>query len=816
MHPRYLICAALWIVAVSAAAQVYYVDGNGADANNGRTLTGAWRTIQKAASTMVAGDTCRVRAGVYRESIRPANSGTAAARIVYEPYQGERVVIAATELATNTWTLDSGNIYWTPLAADFYTTSFNFAEQVFADGAMMPLARWPNSPMNITNQPKALTDGNATTNQVGTWGYITFTDAALTPAIDDYYVGAQIYMQPGWQIWGWTHSGVVVSQQGTRITFRRWIDTRGAWKDRYGLYSRYYLFNQRSMLDERGEWFHDTSAGRLYAWMPDDTHPTNHVIEIKKRDWAFDFSNRRYTTVRGFHLFGCGITTDTAAGNGYPYNPATGAPLSYGRYNTIATSIGIVLDRLHARYVTHFTDVSGHFFAQWGQSTGLVLSGSNHVARNCIVQLSAGNGISCIGRSNVVYNNLIEDVDYTSVECGGIQTAGAATMGFSEDHDLGYNTVRRTGRTGIVPRNYTNSRVNNFRARIHHNDISYCMQQDWDGGGIYTAGYDAKFVRIDHNFVHDLARENTYNIYPDWARNFIIDHNVAWRSWRGIQLQGNNGSANNTICYNNTIGCAYMYIGGSSLGGWAHGSDITVNNGSAIRNSLVFSPERPIPLLTNNPAAFANADIAKNLEWDHVVGSASDPRFVDEANGNLMIQANSAARDAGDPIPTYSLDGWTIPPFYDATNGAPDVGAFEYGIEPWYAGARPVVWTYTTNDYAGTDIPAVMRILRNNDQGVLTAAFAMSGSEWPNANVSVTPSDCVIFTNGQDEAFVSVILGVTGLASFTQLTLTLQDGGRALGTNDPVSASVWIQVPEPWCCGLFASLWLVARRRPPR
>ena len=60
------------------------------------TLSQHWATIQKAADTMVAGDTVLVRGGVYAEMVTPKNSGNANAQIVYSGYPGEVAVIDGT------------------------------------------------------------------------------------------------------------------------------------------------------------------------------------------------------------------------------------------------------------------------------------------------------------------------------------------------------------------------------------------------------------------------------------------------------------------------------------------------------------------------------------------------------------------------------------------------------------------------------------------------------------------------------------------------------------------------------------------------
>ena len=50
------------------AASSYYVATNGNDANPG-TLSQPWRTIQKAANTVSAGDTVYIREGTYNEYV---------------------------------------------------------------------------------------------------------------------------------------------------------------------------------------------------------------------------------------------------------------------------------------------------------------------------------------------------------------------------------------------------------------------------------------------------------------------------------------------------------------------------------------------------------------------------------------------------------------------------------------------------------------------------------------------------------------------------------------------------------------------------
>ncbi|RPJ27640.1 MAG: DUF1565 domain-containing protein, partial [Planctomycetaceae bacterium] len=72
VHPR-----------VASAATQYYVSTSGSDSNAG-TSDRPWRTIQKAANTMVAGDTVTVRAGDYPERVQVSRSGASGAQITFQ------------------------------------------------------------------------------------------------------------------------------------------------------------------------------------------------------------------------------------------------------------------------------------------------------------------------------------------------------------------------------------------------------------------------------------------------------------------------------------------------------------------------------------------------------------------------------------------------------------------------------------------------------------------------------------------------------------------------------------------------------------
>jgi hypothetical protein len=82
---------------VYAAGNTYYVAKNGSNSNPG-TLSQPWLTIQKAASTVKAGDTVYVRAGTYYEWVIVSNSGSAGNPITFAAYPGEYPILDASAI----------------------------------------------------------------------------------------------------------------------------------------------------------------------------------------------------------------------------------------------------------------------------------------------------------------------------------------------------------------------------------------------------------------------------------------------------------------------------------------------------------------------------------------------------------------------------------------------------------------------------------------------------------------------------------------------------------------------------------------------
>jgi hypothetical protein len=100
----------------TAAGSVRAVSPTGSDSNAG-TESAPWRTIGKALSSLLPGDTLVVHGGTYVEHVAVSlKAGTAASPIVVRAAAGERPVVKGLLWLTNPtwWTFDGLNVTWDP------------------------------------------------------------------------------------------------------------------------------------------------------------------------------------------------------------------------------------------------------------------------------------------------------------------------------------------------------------------------------------------------------------------------------------------------------------------------------------------------------------------------------------------------------------------------------------------------------------------------------------------------------------------------------------------------------------------------------
>jgi len=506
-----------------------YVDGKNTENGTG-DLANPFKSIQLAVAAATADDSIVVREGVYREQVSLTKGN-----LIFVPFANEKVIVSGADPLL-VWQSVKNSIYKTVMK--WNVTQSDQSNQVFCDGKMMDLARWP------VNTASILLPSNAFADQVKDDGTNYVISDADFQEPDGKWDGCEIWVNisrsipgDGWDGQGWT--GKVISSAPGKITVQGKISgTLGNFPYGLGPNAEYFLFNPTISsvalsggIDkylQSGQWWKkgDTLFVNTFnGAAPSDNLNGTNLIEAKKRLYSFSFSGQSNIIIKGFNTFACAINTDESG--------------FFNRTSSVCNSSNILIDGIKAEYVTHFTNQAKNWQMQWVQRSGFIISGTNITLQNSAIHYSAGSGVSVFGRGNKILNNKIWDVNYSSSECGAMNTGLQydPSLVISEDHEIAYNTIFNTAQQGINIRALVNSSKSKPGvARIHHNIIHDFMLKTHDSGAIDTYNTDGKWVRIDHNIIYNSPLMLTIGFYLDFGTNYLVDHNLFYNVERPIQL----------------------------------------------------------------------------------------------------------------------------------------------------------------------------------------------------------------------------------------------------------------------------------------
>ncbi len=498
----------------------YYVSPTGSD-NNPGTLEQPFKTIQKAAGLMVAGDTCFIREGQYRETVTPANSGTQEAPIVFTSYNNERVVILGSDSVSG-WTPYRDGIYkaWVP----------DTVTQLFADKVRAFPARYPDNlggdmfNTSTWNPTNATADGDA------------FFEGMDKP--DDYWVGGYCKILAGHK---WVSViGKISSSQGNMVH----CDERSfPWNDyNPSVYlgdGSGYIFKHLHALDKANEWHWQNDT--LYYFPNSQANIDTMKIEARTRLYGFDCEAKTYILINNIHFVWASVNFGSAVGcilnGGSVWYPT---PFFYYQNAWVRNAGG----------------GAAYSIDHWA-GKGIHISGHDNMIKNCYVAYSWGDGISVGGIHNTVENCLIENCNWSDTDAGALSATGYG-------HNITGNTLRTAARSILIHR-YCDS------TSITYNHLYDCGLVCDDLGLTYSYHTNGGNSEIAYNWVHDNHAPGTASgIYLDnYDSNYVVHHNVVWNCKNAIQT---NKPAVNHKIYNNTVWyCEH------AMGAWGQGGTQIIN-----------------------------------------------------------------------------------------------------------------------------------------------------------------------------------------------------------------------------------------------
>ncbi len=596
-------------------AATYYVAKTGNNLNSGGEAA-PFQTLAAAATAAHAGDTCYIDEGTYRETLRPTNSGTSGHPIVFMALPGKKVVISAMEVLSN-WSLDAGSVYKTPV--DWSLGQQNF---VTHQNTTCDLARWPNNTDGDPFTPDAMINTGGTNSSVITNAYLEYS-----PGIPNYNwnQGGSLYFYctaAGWTSWRAT----IKSSSSTRVTFNlpsSWIGSAHPPADR----GEFYLQGIREVLDYDNEWYLDATNHLIYLQLPGGGMPADSAVEMRRREYTIDLSNREYIEIRNLGVFGGSIDL-TGASN---YNTLYGLSSFHGNH-----TLGIV----------------DNFVCN---SQSINVQGSHNTIEKCEVAYGTGSGIWLAGSYNRIENCNIHDFDF-------IGDYDAPLMIRNGNHStVRNNTIYRGGRDCV--------QWFNTDSEFAYNKVSQSNLIAQDCALFYTVGGPFN-GNIHHNFFYNASARGSFykaaGIYLDNdADGFDVHHNVVYNTeWSSIQI---NLNAKNLNLYNNTL-----WQGSKAMDAWHQ-------NGTSFTNVKVWNN------LADNNNWESQADKQNNLmatespfveleALNFMLAASTTPIDYGREISGITDGYMGSAPDAG----AYEFGGesWTPGIDWDPTVGPAQLGCY--------------------------------------------------------------------------------------------------------------------------------------------
>ena len=280
-----------------------FVATDGANTNEG-TLQSPFASIQKALEKASAGDTIFIRGGEYYQYTDLSGvKGDANNPIRITAYANESVVITGAE-AINT----IGGSVWTRLNSSssiFKTTVNKPVWQLWVDGKMAIVARWPDVTVGHPMDPIRLKADNTTPvdnswwDQDGTWGKMT--TSWLQTGHDDVTGKGHVINDESKQTLSGTSlnftGGSIILNYHSETQFSRPITQHetgsstiyhDAVLNPHDKGSGYFLVEAKGALDRPGEWYYDKDTKEVWLWPFNNKNPNDSIITAKTQSYALD------------------------------------------------------------------------------------------------------------------------------------------------------------------------------------------------------------------------------------------------------------------------------------------------------------------------------------------------------------------------------------------------------------------------------------------------------------------------------------------------------------------------------------------------
>jgi parallel beta-helix repeat protein len=376
----------------------YYFSVTGSDQRNiGTNQISPFQTIAKLNSlSLQPGDNVFFRRGdTLRGQVNLMNSGTNAANITFGAFGIGVNPVLSGAIKIQNWKVYSNNIYVADVPQNNGTIN-----QLFVNGILMTLARYPNS-------------GYLTIDSSS--GNTNLTSKMLTQP-SGYWANATLIART--ERWVYENITVANSKGGTLSLTS---PSSYAFQTGFG----FFLNNKLSELDVPGEWYYDAPSKKIYIITPDQRDPKYFNIEASIYDYGFNISNQSYINITNVTLGYQGLDgiLTTACNNiavknaSFLHNFRNGIWTSYEGGTKIS-----ILNSSFSNIGNNGIDVSSSTFSKIqgntlkrialnagmggsgdGKYIGIITGSDSYIGYNTLDSIGY-NGIHCYSRDTVVFN----------------------------------------------------------------------------------------------------------------------------------------------------------------------------------------------------------------------------------------------------------------------------------------------------------------------------------------------------------------------------------------------------------------------------
>ena len=419
----------------------YYVaqTQNASDENPG-TSDKPLRTLGKAATIAESGDTVIIKSGIYRETLKPMNNGTASNPIIFKAEENADVIVSANEPINNEY--EKYNLNGIGV---FRVRLDNALEkgrnQIFYDGEALAEARHPNISDSAREKNDRLklgrlwmTQGDITVSKDDKCVAVSDTDLEQP---DNFWQGGTFVSLHGYG-WALGTAEIVSSTQGrlnlANTTKTWWFNpaepSQGTFNTNCG-----YITGTKNAIDIPAEW--TVENGYLYIYPPEGETADTLKLEAKARQVVIDLANSQYVQIKGIKTVGGGVKM-----NNSKMCVIDGCDMRYiSHYTTAVNQGGPILDD---------KDLSNKDSALYKGELGVFVGGSDNAIINSRIDYSAAGGVCLSGKYGYIENNIISNCGYMGSYAGGIAEKVIALD--SADKPMGgncifNNTVYNSGRS---------------------------------------------------------------------------------------------------------------------------------------------------------------------------------------------------------------------------------------------------------------------------------------------------------------------------------------------------------------------------------